>query len=313
MPSRAILQQRAQLSALVCEIKEGRRPLNLWSFLKVLLCHHVEQELAAGEESGRRMAHYGTQIGALTSVLEQLGRRQNARLPTALKGLVTLESLRQSVREHLAHVRAANRANKKSNPDYAPIQPTWRLLAEPLLAQAWRERGQMLGIEASGTPWEHFVGVVIGNCSTTSIDESFVREWIVRKKGYSETRPGAAELSQLNRDERLSQDLLAEMRTEFPGQAEEWFGSVSPESRTPSARAHIGGRATDRRGKRGRKALATSEERRRSGIIDEWEKHRDGKHGRKKDFCANRKPQIKVKELNRILAWQRTRSNRAVD
>ena len=89
---------------------------------------------------------------------------------------------------------------------------------------AKRRAGRELGVEASGTPWGYLVGIVVGNCSTPGLDDQFVREWVVREKGYTEADPRAAELAQLNSSDCLLRDLLAEMRIRFPAEAKAWFG-----------------------------------------------------------------------------------------
>jgi hypothetical protein len=206
-----------RLDCLVRDIKEGRRPLDLWSFLRVLLHHHVDAESAAHAESARRMAEFKKQAEALASLLATLHRQKPEKtnaveVPAILQGLFDLQSARESLREYLKEVEAAN------------AKPIWFDCAERLVAK--RRAGQELGVEASGTPWSHLIGIVVGNCSTPDLDDRFIREWIVRERGYMEADPRAAELAQLNSNDYLLRDLLAEMRTKFPAVAKAWFDGL---------------------------------------------------------------------------------------
>src|SRR5262249_22397464 len=151
------------------------RSFTLWAFLGVLLQDHVQAELAAGEESARNMALHKAQVDALANALEQVNRKQAPQVPEVLKGLFDATSLQEAVLQHLQDVKATNKANKKNNPHCGRTKPNWFAWAEHLVAQ--KKSGEVLGVQASGTPWEHFVGVVIGNCETPEVDESFIREW----------------------------------------------------------------------------------------------------------------------------------------
>jgi hypothetical protein len=59
----------------------------------------------------------------------------------------------------------------------------------------------------------------------------------------------------------------------------------------------------------GRKPLAEAKVRKRERLIADWKHFQSGKNGTKKDFCKDRR--IALKELDRSLAWARTRRNRA--
>jgi hypothetical protein len=69
------------------------------------------------------------------------------------------------------------------------------------------------------------------------------------------------------------------------------------------------GKSGNHLGKRGRKPLRDCDARERDNVIADWERFRGSKNGNKKDFCKDHK--IRVKELNNILAWKRTRRNRS--
>ena len=61
--------------------------------------------------------------------------------------------------------------------------------------------------------------------------------------------------------------------------------------------------------KRGRKKLSTEEEKRRNGILSDWERARNAGTAMK-TFCSERSPSLTVKELERIVAWKATRDRR---
>ena len=115
----------------------------------------------------------------------------------------------------------ASRANKKKKETIPFIHPNWRDWAARVLAK--RKDGHEHCVEMNATPWNHLVVVVIGNCSTSGIDERFVREWVARQKGYVKADPRAADLAELNRNDRFLCDLRVEMRTKFPSESKEWF------------------------------------------------------------------------------------------
>jgi hypothetical protein len=68
-----------------------------------------------------------------------------------------------------------------------------------------------------------------------------------------------------------------------------------------------GGSCKRRKG-RGRKSLSEAEVQKRQSLIDAWKRFSDSKTGQKKDFCKDRN--IKVKQLDDALAWDRGRRNR---
>jgi hypothetical protein len=60
--------------------------------------------------------------------------------------------------------------------------------------------------------------------------------------------------------------------------------------------------------RQGRRRLSLDKERKYEGTVDEWSRYRESETGRKKGFCKSKG--ITVKELNRMLAWKRSRQRR---
>src|SRR5262245_30500811 len=78
-----------------------------------------------------------------------------------------------------------------------------------------------------GTPWARAVGKLVGKCQVKGITDNFVRRWVVREAEFTKSGPQTAELARLA-DEGVQNELLADLRINFPRLAAEWFAGLAP-------------------------------------------------------------------------------------
>jgi hypothetical protein len=173
-------------------------------------------------------------------------------------------------------------------------------LADLRGAPQWHERGWMLLSAGTQRLWDQMEEAERKAVRQLLPETYRLWDWRARPRGEPAqcTRPLATIL-----DQRV---LTTDWRTVLPGQPDRRQGSglgLSVAARWATRRS------ARPPGKRGRKALAEGDERKRSDLIALWHQFRDSKTGTKKDFCKDQK--IAVKELNKALAWQRGRHRRA--
>jgi hypothetical protein len=162
-----------------------------------------------------------------------------------------------------------------------------------------RQRSQEKSLQPKRrTPWQQAIRHLH---KKAGIKEGAVREFLCKRKlaemqgmdlalAEDGSEDLADDLADLECDERAKTLLIQLLRHKFPKEMAAILRAVTGKNR-------------------GRHALNPKEEEKRNDLISQWERFRDGKHGQQKDFCQDN--HVSLKDLNRALAWARTRRNRS--